>query len=118
MLTERGIEIVMSNAWSTVPHQHPAIRSCAGCRTSEEDAPAYWCDGKATGRVYRDSDGDAGVVNGIRHFVAVEDLELSCGCTLSADEEQAVTDALCERYAEDDDLAEMDEADARREAGF
>lgn len=102
------------------PHQHPsALRgSCPGCTAGSLEELFPYCNGEATGRVYRDSDGDAGVINGIRHFLAVEDLELSCGCQLSEAEKQQVTNALCERYAEGDDLADIDEADARREAGF
>ena len=103
------------------PHQLHAWtwkRQCGGCTEHDSDDKARWCDGEADGTVYRDSEGDPGVIGGMHSFLAVEDLELSCGCQLSADEEQQVTDALCERYAEGDDLADIDEADARREAGF
>jgi len=73
-------------------------------------------DGEATGTVYRDSDGDASIPYGVRVFLAVEDLELTCGCTLIDDEEEQVTEKLCDGYA--DDLADMAEDDARREADY
>jgi hypothetical protein len=93
------------------PHIDVGPADCPGCDVHpDNDAP--YCHGEVSGHVFRDSDGDAGVINGVRYFVTVEDLTLSCRCTLSDAEQAQVEEALCELY--DDDLADMDEDDARR----
>ena len=100
------------------PHRRAnALRGeCPGCRAGAVEDLFPFCAGEASGTAHRDSDGDYGVIDGIRTFLAVEDLDLSCGCILTADEEQDIIDQLCESYV--DDLESMAEDDARREAGF
>ena len=83
------------------PHsQVAAARTCPGC-TFEQDGitPGLrFCEGMVGGRVYRDSEGDAGVIGGINSFLAVEDVVLSCGCTLDDGEQEQVEHTLVEEY--------------------
>lgn len=80
------------------PHSNPpAARDCSGCDSREDGV--RWCEGEATAVIRHDSDGDAGVIGGIRVLTVVEDLELSCGCTLSEQEADQVCDELADKAA-------------------
>jgi hypothetical protein len=104
------------------PHQVSAARMCPGCSADHpfdpELGPIGHCDGTIEGRVFRDSDGDVGVIYGVRHFLAVEDEEADCGCQLTEQEWEQARDKLAQEYAEDDSYADMLEDEGRREARF
>lgn len=103
------------------PHQRPAIRSCTGCIAHPSSAVTSMlnhCHGEIDGTVYRDSDGDAGVINGVRHILTVEDETATCGCQLTEDEWETAREELVLKFDEADFLESMAEDQARREAGF
>jgi hypothetical protein len=77
------------------PHREPAMRTCTGC-PNYHPGGAQWCEGEIEGRVYRDSDGDPGVINGVRNFWAVEDENALCGCALTEAEWDKVREKLVE----------------------
>jgi len=94
----------------TCPHREEAPRECPGCSLSRlnavDDRFDVSCNGEISGRVYRDTEGDAGVIGGLHSFWAVENEEATCGCHLTEAEWDKVREALCEQGSEPPDPAD------------
>ena len=79
------------------PHQEIGYgnSSCPGCGPIDSE---FWnCgEGEITGHVYRDTEGDAGVIG---------DLEATCSCILTDSEWDKVRETLCEQGSEPSDPA-------------
>jgi hypothetical protein len=81
--------------WTCAARRRPSITpkrgdvaiATTGCPRCGEDI---------TANVYADVEGDARVIGGLHRFGAVEDVEQTCDCQLTADELDNVEQALVE----------------------
>ena len=77
------------------PHQEEDERTCTGCTQDPGSDPGIvQCNGEITGHVYRDSEGDSGVIGGNHSFWAVEDVEPTCKCQLTPAEFESAQERL------------------------
>ena len=82
------------------PHVDAGQAGCPGCRQPHKAVePDTWAcvTGEYEAIVILDSDGDAGVIGGVRHFWTVDDWSLSCNCKLTDEQLEKLADEAADQ---------------------